>query len=236
MYYWLDLDLLHMRCADEKTEDCVYEGYKAKRYAASLIAGKGARGEFKDRRLGSYTLITALPGNGKPLIIEALFDLDPTLPELPKVGLSAKVPASYGSISWFGRGPEESYPDRLAAAFLGRYRHRIAELEVPYVVPQENGNRSDVRNLSLIAKTGAENISIIAEKPVNFSVSRYSQENLWQARHTCDLKDLTNNGDGHYFLNIDIVQRGVGTATCGPDTRPEYRIRSGLFGMKLYIG
>jgi beta-galactosidase len=240
MYPWLDLDLLHLRLLDEKTEDCLYEGYNAKRYTAALTAGEGALGEYRDRRLGAYTVISALTGRGVPaLVLDILFDLDPTLPELPKVGISAKIPSGYGEISWFGRGPEESYPDRLAAAFLGRYTHRINELEVPYVVPQENGNRSGVRNLSLIAHnnagSGAEKITVTAEKPVNFSVSRYSPENLWEARHTCDLIDLSVGTDGHYFLNIDIAQRGVGTATCGPDTREEYRIRPGLFGTKLLI-
>ena len=243
MYYWLDLDLMHLRAVDEKTSDCVYEGYPAKCYTASLMSGNGAQGGFRDRRLGSYTVITARSGKGNPagtptLILDILFDLDPALPELPKVGISAKVPSVYGEISWFGRGPEESYPDRLAAAFLGRYTHRIDRLEVPYVMPQENGNRSGVHNLSLIADSGAAGkITISAERPVNFSVSRYSQENLWEARHTCDLKDLSGGGKsgGYYFLNIDIAQRGVGTATCGPDTRPEYRIRPGLFGMKLFL-
>jgi beta-galactosidase len=240
MYHWLDLDLLHLRVIDEKTEDCLYEGYNAKRYTAVLAAGEGASGEYRDRRLGAYTVISALTNRGVPaLVLDILFDLDPTLPELPKVGISAKVPSKYGEISWFGTGPEESYPDRLAAAFLGRYTHNIRGLEVPYVVPQENGNRSGVRNLSLIAHNnagdGADRITITAEKPVNFSVSRYSPENLWEARHTCDLVDLSGRTGGYYFLNIDIVQRGVGTATCGPDTREEYRIRPGLFGMKLLI-
>ena len=250
MYPWLDLDLLHLRTIDEKTEDCLYEGYSAKRYTAALAAGNGASGEYRDRRLGSYTVISALTGHGvsailpgtpdvPALVLDILFDLDPALPELPKVGISAKIPSRYGEISWFGRGPEESYPDRLAAAFLGRYTHRIGELGVTYVVPQENGNRSGVRNLSLIAHNnaggGTEKITVTAEKPVNFSVSRYSPENLWEARHTCDLVDLSGGTDGYYFLNIDIAQRGVGTATCGPDTREEYRIRPGLFGMRLFI-
>ena len=238
MLHWLNLDLLHMRIVDEKTQDCVYGGYRAKCRTANLIAGSGAAEEYRDRWLGACTIITALPGGGNlqapgPLVLDVLFDLDPSLPELPKVGVSAKIPSRYGKISWFGRGPEESYPDRLAAAFLGRYTHRVADLEVPYVMPQENGNRSGIQNFSLV--DGAEKITVIAENPVNFSVSRYSQENLWEARHTCDLVDLSAGSDGYYFLNIDIAQRGVGTATCGPDTRPEYRLRSGLYRMKLYV-
>jgi beta-galactosidase len=58
---------------------------------------------------------------------------------------------------------------------------------------------------------------------------------MWKAMHTCDLKDLSHGDDGYWFLFMDIARRGVGTATCGPDTREEYRIRPGVFKMKLYI-
>jgi beta-galactosidase len=159
MLHWLDMDLLHMRIMEERNSDDVYEGFPAHCYSVSLVTGPGARGEFRDRRIGSFNRITVRPGSGKSaaspaLVMDILFDLDPALPELPRVGITARVPARYGEISWFGRGPDESYPDRLAAAFLGRYTHRVAELETPYVVPQENGNRSDVRNLSLLAAGG----------------------------------------------------------------------------------
>jgi beta-galactosidase len=242
MYHWIDLDLLNLRTTNGKTDSCIYEGYEAKRCTATLVAGAEARGENKDKVLGSYTVISVLSDKEKTptLILDIMFDLDPFLPELPKVGISAPIPARYSEISWFGRGPEESYPDRLNAAFLGRYTHRINELEVPYIIPQENGNRSGVRNFSLISKDGTEDnrgdkITVTAEKAVNISVSRYSQKNLWEARHTYDLHDLLTGTEGYYFLNIDITQRGVGTATCGPDTREEYRVRPGLFRVKLYI-
>ncbi|MDR2402683.1 MAG: DUF4981 domain-containing protein [Spirochaetaceae bacterium] len=238
VFPWLDLDLLHLRREEEKTEEISWEGRPASRYTALLFPGKDAVPEFRDRMLGTYTLITVNPGGGRPLILDAGFDLDPTLPELPKVGITAEVPAAYGTLSWFGAGPEESYPDRLAGAFLGRYTHRIAELETPYIVPQENGNRSGLRNLSLLAgEAPAEPkiLSLWTDRPVNFSVSRYSQENMLAALHTCDLADLTAGPGGHYLLNIDIAQRGVGTSTCGPDTRDEYRIRPGFFRMKLFL-
>ncbi|MDR3145317.1 MAG: glycoside hydrolase family 2, partial [Treponema sp.] len=172
------------------------------------------------------------------LILDVGFDLDPTLPELPKVGIAAEVPAAYGTLSWFGAGPEESYPDRLAGAFLGRYTHSLTELETPYVVPQENGNRSLLRELTLLGGSNRVQpgiLSIRADRPVNFSVSRYSQENMLAALHTCDLVDRSTGPGGCYTLNIDIAQRGVGTATCGPDTRDEYRLRPGFFRMKLFL-
>jgi len=240
MYYWLDLDLLNMRRLEEKTEDIIWEGRPAKRYSALLCAGKDA--VDPSRKLGQYTCVIT---SGNPTIMDICFNLDPALPQLPKVGISAKVPSCYKSISWLGAGKEESYPDRLAAAFLGEYSGTVQELEVPYVVPQDNGNRSGMRRITLSGthKGKPSSITIRPDKPVNFSVSRYTQENLLKALHTIDLADVSTScnevsraGDnGYYFLNIDIAQRGVGTATCGPDTRPEYLVWGGVYNMRLFI-
>jgi beta-galactosidase len=162
------------------------------------------------------------------------------LPELPKVGITARIPACYGAIRWFGAGPQESYPDRRAGAFLGCYEDSPASLEVPYIVPQENGNRSGVRRLTLLGKEVPpglpRSLTIRADKPVHFSVSRYTRENLLAALHTTDLVDTSPGAAGYYTLNIDCAQRGVGTATCGPDTLEKYRLRPGIFTMRLSIG
>jgi len=123
MYPWLDLDLMHLQMFEEKTEKTIWEGRPASRYTALLAAGKGA--VDTSRKLGRYTCVIV---SGNPLIMEVCFDLDMALPELPKIGISAKIPAYYNSISWLGAGNEESYPDRLAAAFLGEYHSSPAKL------------------------------------------------------------------------------------------------------------
>jgi beta-galactosidase len=242
MFIWLDYDLLHLRTVDEKTERTSWGGWPASRYTATLLAGTGALAEYRDAKLGVYTavLVPGDPAAGRPFALDITFDLDPGLPELPKIGVTAPVSAAYDTISWFGAGPDESYPDRLAAAFLGRYRHRVADLETPYVMPQENGNRSLVRNLSMLNGSPAPGkpkaLTIWCDTPLNMSALRYTQENLLNALHTCDLADTTKGPGGYFTLNLDIAQRGVGTATCGPDTRNEYRVRPGLYRMRLYIG
>ncbi|MDR0732407.1 MAG: DUF4981 domain-containing protein, partial [Treponema sp.] len=246
MFIWLDYDLLHLRTVDEKTETITWQGWTASRYTAKLLAGTGAMKDCRDAKLGVYTAVL-VPGDpavsgglGRPFILDITFDLDPTLPELPKIGLSAPVSAAYDTISWFGAGPDESYPDRRAAAFLGRYQHKVAEMETPYVMPQENGNRSSVRNLSMLNNSPAAGkpkaLKIWCDTPLNMSALRYTQENMLNALHTCDLVDTMKGPNGYFTLNLDIAQRGVGTATCGPDTRQEYRVRSGLYRMRLYIG
>jgi beta-galactosidase len=237
MYPWLDMDLLHLQQGDVKTEAVVWEGYAAVKYTALLLPGKNAREAYQHTCLGSYTSVIVPPGETHPLIMDIVFDLDPSLPELPRVGVTAKIPARYDTITWLGEGPHESYPDRRAGAFLGRWEHSAAGLEVPYIVPQENGNRMGVRLIRLSEKNSGsgQSLTIAADTPVMMSACRYTQENMFEALHTSDLRDLSTADDGYFFLNIDCAQRGLGTAACGPDTLEPYRVRPGIFTMKLYI-
>ena len=107
-------------------------------------------------------------------------------------------------------------------------------METPYIVPQENGNRSGVRSFdlrfdALPGKTEAHCLRFVPALPCNISVSRYDQENVLKALHSPELVDRSRGPEGCYYLNIDAAQRGVGTATCGPDTLEEYRVRPGIF-------
>ncbi|MDR0719934.1 MAG: glycoside hydrolase family 2, partial [Treponema sp.] len=225
LYPWLDLDLPHLRCVE-----------------GVLLAGENAARGFENTRLGVFSSI--INEAGDHLVMDIVFDLDPALPELPKAGISARIPAGFDAIEWFGLGPGESYPDRKTGVFLGNYTHSPADLETPYIVPPENGNRSGVRKITLKHRDSpgggpAGNlpavITILPDTPLNMSVSRYTQENMLAARHTCDLIDTSKGEDGYYLLNIDCTQRGVGTATCGPDTLEQYRVRPGLFKFRLLI-
>jgi beta-galactosidase len=235
MYYWLDLDLLHPRLEEENEAP---EG-AASRYTAVLRAGEQAAGAWRNVRLGTYSrVITPSDGTG-PLVMEITFDLDPFLPELPKVGIQARIPAFYGDITWFGLGPQESYPDRCTGVFLGRYTGSVRDMETPYIVPQENGNRSGVRYLTLSGKNippgQPKSLTIRSASPLHFSVSRYEPEDMLNALHTVDLADISLGEGGYYILNLDCAQRGVGTAACGPDTLEAYRVRPGIFRMKLFF-
>ncbi|MDR2794085.1 MAG: DUF4981 domain-containing protein [Treponema sp.] len=239
MYPWLEFDLLNMRCVEEKNEAGLWHGYEALYYSALLSPGAGASTAYRDKKIGMYSRITIPAGKDHPLIIDVSFDVAADLPELPKVGVRTAIPAYYSTIRWFGRGPHEAYGDRCASALLGVYEGTPDTLETPYVVPQENGNRYGVRKIVLSGDAVPENqpasITIIPDTPVNMSVNKYTQQNMWEALHTYDLVDIREK-ENRYTLNIDIAQRGVGTATCGPDTLEEYRVRPGLYRLRLMIG
>jgi evolved beta-galactosidase subunit alpha len=67
---------------------------------------------------------------------------------LPKIGLQMEIPGDMDAVKWYGRGPGENYSDSKEAGRFGVYRKSVDELFTPYIYPQENGNRTDVRWIS----------------------------------------------------------------------------------------
>ncbi|GAA5185709.1 glycoside hydrolase family 2 TIM barrel-domain containing protein [Rugosimonospora acidiphila] len=136
---------------------------------------------------------------------------------LPRLGLVIALrddDAPAREVRWFGLGPGESYPDSLAAVRVGRWRTTVAALQTPYVVPQENGNRSAVRSASIDTPAGA--LAIDLASPVNFAVRPWSTEALERATHCDQLVP-----DGLLWVHLDLGQNGLGSAACGPGVRPD---------------
>jgi len=101
--------------------------------------------------------------------VDNKFSRDPNLPVMPRVGRNVELIRSLQQVEWFGRGPHENYSDRKESANVGRYRNNVADHYVPYMRPQENGYKTDVRWLSLSnADTG---LLIEADDLISFGVS-----------------------------------------------------------------
>jgi beta-galactosidase len=81
--------------------------------------------------------------------VKNCFERHPDLPVLPRVGMNVELDSALDRVEWYGRGPFENYRDRKLAANVGRYRNRVADHYVPYMRPQENGYKTDVRWLAL---------------------------------------------------------------------------------------
>jgi len=129
------------------------------------------------------------------------------LPTIPRVGLHLELNKSLKNISWIGRGPFENYADRKFAAHIGQYNSTVAEMYEPYISPQENGNRTEVKRVTFYDKTGAG----LAVEGLNFNFTAipFSPEELtrdkWGDLHTYDLKDT-----GKISLCLDHIQMGLG--------------------------
>ena len=151
------------------------------------------------------------------LLVKHEFSISKGLPDLPRIGVRMTLPNSFESFSWFGRGPTESYSDRKTSGIVKWHQSTVANQYVPYILPQEHGNLTDVKGLELGSKRHSLSITPIGD--IEASASHYSQEQLTSAFHTYDIKP-----EKRTFLCLDVGQRGLGGASCGPDTLPQYLI------------
>jgi beta-galactosidase len=137
---------------------------------------------------------------------------------LPRLGLRMSVPSAFGRVEWFGLGPGEAYADTRRAALVGLYSAAVDEMQTPYVFPQENGNRADVRWATLTNFDGG-GIRITGCPEFDLTVRRWTTEDLDAARHTSELTPRNR-----IWLNIDLAQNGIGSASCGPGVLPQHRL------------
>jgi beta-galactosidase/evolved beta-galactosidase subunit alpha len=148
---------------------------------------------------------------------------------IPRLGLEMALPGALDQVAWYGLGPGETYPDSRQAGRMGVYRATVDELLTPYVRPQENGNRSDVRWVALTDLRGAG--FLVAGSPaLNFSAHRHTARDFTEARHVCDLRPRDS-----VTLNLDYRQRGLGSRSCGPDVLPQYELKAEQFVFEVRL-
>jgi len=137
---------------------------------------------------------------------------------LPRLGLLFQLPGGYDAVEWFGRGPGETYADSAAGSRIGAWRSSIDDLQVPYPVPQENGNHLDTRRLRV---TGDElpTLEVQGHPDFAFAARRWTSLDLQRARFPHQLSD-----SGSVWLNIDHAQAGLGSASVGPALPDAHRI------------
>ncbi|MEV5323607.1 glycoside hydrolase family 2 TIM barrel-domain containing protein [Nonomuraea sp. NPDC052634] len=137
---------------------------------------------------------------------------------IPRLGVDMTLPGeAVDRVTWFGPGPGESYPDTGMAARIGRWSATVEELQTPYVYPQENGHRANVRWATLTGARGG--IRVSGEPAFGLTARRWSTAELTAARHRPDLVP----GD-RLHLHLDLAHQGIGTATCGPGPLPAYHL------------
>ncbi len=148
---------------------------------------------------------------------------------LPRIGLTMKMPAGFENVTWYGRGPHESYADRKQGAPIDLYSRTVDEMYVPYVVPQEHGNHADVKWLTVTDASGS-GLLIIGEPPINFSAHHNSAQEMSAARHP---HELIRHDE--VYLNIDMAQGGLGNGSCGPGVLPQYMLKPGEYEFTLRL-
>jgi beta-galactosidase len=149
-------------------------------------------------------------------------------PNLPRLGVTLIAPAGFEAVEWFGVGPGDTYSDRDRAGWIGRFEGTASGAYVPYVVPQEHGNRTGLRWLAL--RGDGAGMRFTPAKPCEGSVSHFTAEDLTAATHAHQLTPRPE-----VLVNLDVGQRGLGTASCGPDTLEAYRLGPGEYELTFDI-
>jgi beta-galactosidase len=157
-------------------------------------------------------------GKDDSLVVRHHFMIDKTLPDLPRIGVRLELPAGFEHLQWFGRGPHETYLDRRSAGVIAHHYSTVSNQYVPYILPQDHGNLTDIRWLKICTDDGSS-LKVSADQIIEASASHYPHELLTPAFHTYEVAPQANT-----WLCLDAMQRGVGGASCGPDTLDQYRV------------
>ena len=175
-------------------------------------------GRFPD--VGSTNeIVYTVYGNGEIAVDVSFLPGDDELPELPRFGMQMEASGGLENVNWYGRGPHESYWDRRTGARVGLWSGTVDEQFVDYSEPQENGNKTDVRWLSLTDDHGS-GLLVIGEPRMAFSAHHYTTADLEDAKYSWQMErreDIT--------LSIDMQQTGVGgDDSWGARTHDEYTV------------
>jgi beta-galactosidase len=130
-----------------------------------------------------------------------------------------KTAPGFEHLQWFGRGPHENYIDRNAGAWIGRFAGTVDQQYVPYILPQENGNKTDVRWFSL---SDQEHTFVVTSDNVcEFSTHHFTPQALFDCLHTNEVEDVRCD---ETVVCLDHRQSGLGSGSCGPGTMEKYAL------------
>lgn len=157
-------------------------------------------------------------GDGR-IEIEQTLSPGSELPEIPEIGMMLALPATFDRLAWYGKGPHENYWDRAEGAKLGIYESTVAEQLTPYLRPQECGNKTEVRWLTLTDRQGC-GLRISGAPTVEANALAYSPSELEACDHPYKLPQSKR-----VWLRVNDRQMGVGgDDSWGAKTHPEFTL------------
>jgi beta-galactosidase len=139
---------------------------------------------------------------------------------LPRQGVRMILPGAFERVTWFGRGPGSTYPDRRMAGLFGRYSASVSDLYEQYGRPQTMGNHFETEWVALTDAEG-RGMLVSARDSFSFTALHFTEQDLSNKRHPTELvarKDVV--------LSLDAATLGLGSASCGPRTLPQYELRA----------
>ncbi len=165
-----------------------------------------------DKAFGNFISTYRINGTGQIQIDNYIhFDPNRKTELMPRVGSQLRINKELNQTAWYGRGPHENYADRYTSAFIGTYTSTIDDMYYPYIRPQSNGYRTDVKWMTL--SDGNHGLKIQAINQFCMQVQYYEHEDYGneekkQSRHQYDM-----NKRDYIVLNIDYGMMGIGGDT-----------------------
>lgn len=155
--------------------------------------------------------------------VKTTLSYDPVkeLGDMPEFGILFKVDADYDHVEWYGNGPEETYVDRMRGAKLGLYKNLVSDNMSRYMVPQECGNKTEVRYAKVTDALGRG--LLLAGDKMHFSALPYTPHEMENAMHPYELPEI------HYtVIRAALQQMGVGgDNSWGAMTHEEFLLDAG---------
>jgi beta-galactosidase len=146
---------------------------------------------------------------------------------LPRIGMEWILDKSLDNVKWYGRGPQENYPDRKSGYKTGIYKSTVNDMFEPYLIPQDYGLRCDNRWVRMTDDKGT-GLEFKGDKLFNFSAHPYTSENLTKALYTYQLHPF----DG-ITLNLDYASSGVGCTALS--VFPEYQVMPQQYDFRMTV-
>lgn len=184
--------------------------------------------DYEIQNIGKLRLEYEINGIGTIKITETMTaEKGREVSDMFRFGMQVVMPETFNRIEYYGRGPIENYSDRKSSAFIGIYTQSVDEQFYPYIRPQENGTKSDIRWWNMTNAAG-KGFRVTSEEPFSASALHYTIESLDEGkrknnRHSPELSEmnLTN-------LLIDKVQMGLGCVNSwGALPLEKYRLKYG---------
>ena len=153
---------------------------------------------------------------------------------LPKLGFRLEMPKEMERLSWFGRGPWDSYVDRKEACLPAIYNSTVTDQYEEYILPQEHGTKQEVRWMALTDNNG-QGLLFAAPDQMAASAVHFRPEDNYtdannRAKHTYQFKSCITS-----VVNLDAVTRGLGNNSCGPDVLDKYELKAANTAFRFFI-
>ncbi|WP_159523799.1 glycoside hydrolase family 2 TIM barrel-domain containing protein [Sunxiuqinia indica] len=182
-----------------------------------------------------YQLVYTMNGDGS-LKVDVNYNAgSDDLPDMPRFGMVVRLSGDYDQFAYYGRGPWENYNDRNSAASLGIYKSDVADQYYPYIRPQENGYKTDIRWMSLTNKNGnglkVEGLQPLSGSALYFESADFDPGLTKKQRHAADVHPRSD-----VFLHIDLEQCGVGgDNSWGAWTHKQYRLEGKAYSYSFVL-